>query len=83
MRTVAIILASCFVAGAAMADSCKEQADGKKLAGAATKLLGRHRTRTNLSHLGAQFLSHRTQVTACIARFLAVVPRGGIEPPTP
>ena len=55
----------------------------KKLAGAATKLLGRHRTRTNLSHLGAQFLSHRTQVTACIARFLAVVPRGGNEPPTP
>ncbi len=35
MKTIAIVLASFFIAGAAMADSCKDQAAGKKLAGAA------------------------------------------------
>jgi hypothetical protein len=35
MKTIAIVLASFCIAGAAMADSCKDTAAGKKLAGAA------------------------------------------------
>ncbi len=38
MKTIAIVLASFFLAGAALADdSCAVQAQGKKLAGAALK----------------------------------------------
>jgi hypothetical protein len=35
MKTIAIVLASFCLVTAAMADSCKDQATGKKLAGAA------------------------------------------------
>jgi hypothetical protein len=35
MKTIAIIVASLFVTTAAMADTCKDQATAKKLAGAA------------------------------------------------
>jgi len=35
MKTITLVLASFFLTGAALADSCKDQAAAKKLAGAA------------------------------------------------